>query len=167
MKNMDDFPVTSKTYVADGYPFRKMSADDLPRVLAIERTAYDFPWSETIFKDCLRVNYHCYVVEQGKGGAVQGYAIMTVAAGEAHILNLCLDQSLRSKGIGRSLLAHLIDDARRYRADTILLEVRASNVIAIELYLNTGFNEAGRRNGYYPSKNSHGREDALILARVL
>lgn len=154
---MDDF------HIPDDYLFRAMEESDLPQVLAIERVTYDFPWSETIFKDCLRVRYHCYVVEQQ--GVVKGYAIMTVAACESHILNLCIDQSLRGYGIGRSLLAHLIDDARFYRAEMMLLEVRTSNAVAIDLYLKTGFNEVGRRNNYYPAKS--GREDALILARAL
>jgi len=157
MKNMDEF------LISDDYQFRMMTEGDLPEVLAIERSTYGFPWSETIFKDCLRVNYHCYTVEQK--GVVKGYAIMSVAAGESHILNLCIDQSLRGYGVGRSMLAHLVEDARRNRADTMLLEVRASNEIAIDLYQKAGFNEIGRRNNYYPARG--GREDALILMRAL
>ncbi len=162
---MDDFVSPSGVLSPDDYRFRKMSEDDLPEVLTIERSTYDFPWSETIFKDCLRVNYNCYVVEPVAASAVQGYAIMTVAAGESHILNLCIDETLRGNGIGRSMLAHLVEDARRYRADTMLLEVRASNEIAIDLYYKAGFNEIGRRNAYYPAKD--GREDALVLMRAL
>ncbi len=163
MKNMDDFHPGKGDLSPDDYCFRKMSEFDLPGVLAIERDTYDYPWSETIFKDCLRVNYHCYVVEQNS--TAKGYAIMTVAAGESHILNLCIGETLRGNGIGRSLLAHLVEDARRYRADTMLLEVRASNEIAIDLYYKAGFNEIGRRNAYYPAKD--GREDALVLMRAL
>jgi len=163
MKNMDDFQPGKKGHACDDYHFCKMTERDLADVLAIERSTYDFPWSETIFKDCLRVNYHCYVIEQNQ--KVKGYAVMTVAAGESHILNICVDKSLRGNGIGRGMLAHLVDDARRYRAEMMLLEVRVSNRVAIDLYLKTDFNEIGRRNNYYPSKG--GREDALILARVL
>lgn len=162
---MDDIVIAHTASIASHYRFRKMSEGDLPEVLVIERSTYEFPWSETIFKDCLRVNYRCYIVESADTAAVQGYAIMTVAAGESHILNLCLDESLRGYGIGRGLLAHLVEDARRNRADTMLLEVRTSNKIAIDLYLKTGFNEIGRRNAYYPAKR--GREDALILMRAL
>lgn len=154
---MDDF------HIPDDYRFRVMTEADLSEVLVIERATYEFPWSETIFKDCLRVAYHCYVVEQQE--EVKGYAVMSVAAGESHILNLCIDESLRGYGVGRSLLVHLMDDARKYRADTILLEVRTSNAVAIDLYLKTGFNEIGRRSNYYPAVD--GREDALILARAL
>ncbi|MCF6324325.1 MAG: ribosomal protein S18-alanine N-acetyltransferase [Gammaproteobacteria bacterium] len=163
MRNMDDFPAGEGLNEPVDYRFRKMSAQDLADVLAIERKTYEFPWSETIFKDCLRVNYHCYVIESVQ--QVMGYAVMTVAAGESHILNICVDESLRGSGIGRSMLAHLVDRARSHRAEMMLLEVRASNTVAIDLYLNSDFNEIGRRNAYYPAKN--GREDALILARIL
>ena len=163
MRNMDDFPSTERSKPPADYHFRKMAEQDLADVLAIERSTYEFPWSETIFKDCLRVNYHCYVIEQLQ--QVKGYAVMTVAAGESHILNICVDKSLRGYGIGRSMLAHLVDQARSHRAEMMLLEVRTSNTVAIDLYLTSDFNEIGRRNAYYPSKN--GREDALILARIL
>lgn len=165
MKNRDDFHTDQKRLTSGDYRFRKMSEQDLDDVLTLERSAYEFPWSETIFKDCLRVNYHCYVVEYRQ--STKGYAVMTVAAGESHILNLCLDPSLRGHGIGRNLLAHLTDDARRYRADTMLLEVRISNEIATSLYLNAGFNEIGQRSDYYPANNSRGREDALIFMLAL
>jgi len=163
MRNMDDFPGSDGSVLPVDYRFRKMTAQDLADVLTIERATYEFPWSETIFKDCLRVNYHCYVIESED--QVKGYAVMTVAAGESHILNICVDQSLRGNGLGRSTLAHLVDEARNHRAEMMLLEVRVSNKVAIDLYLNSDFNEIGRRDAYYPAKG--GREDALILARIL
>jgi len=163
MKNMDDYPTNEGSCQPADYRFRKMSEQDLTHVLVIECDTYDFPWSETIFKDCLRVNYHCYVIESEQ--QVRGYAVMTVAAGESHVLNICVDKSLRGYGVGRSMLAHLVGQARSHRAEMMLLEVRTSNNVAIDLYLNSDFNEIGRRNAYYPAKN--GREDALILARVL
>ncbi len=163
MRNMDDFSGSDGRALSVDYHFRKMSEQDLADVLAIERKSYEFPWSEKIFQDCLRVNYHCYVIESVQ--QVKGYAVMTVAAGESHILNICVDESLRGFGIGRSMLAHLVDHARNHRAEMMLLEVRASNKVAIDLYFSSDFNEIGRRNGYYPLKN--GREDALILGRIL
>ena len=163
MRNMDDFPARDGRVSGADYRFRKMSEQDLAEVLAIEHETYEFPWSEMIFKDCLRVNYHCYVIESAQ--QVKGYPVMTVAAGESHILNICVDKSLRGFGVGHCMLVHLVEQARSHRAEMMLLEVRASNKIAIELYLRNEFNEIGRRNAYYPAKK--GREDALILARIL
>lgn len=142
---------------------RPMRDADLAMVLDIEREAYTFPWSEGIFRDCLRAGYCCWVVEQGE--LVRAYGIMQVGTGESHILNLCVRASGRGQGLGRALLNHLLEVAIEHRADTALLEVRPTNRAALGLYEAMGFNEVGVRRGYYPGRN--GREDALILARCL
>lgn len=142
---------------------RPMRTGDVAFVLEIEREAYEFPWSEGIFRDCLRAGYCCWVVEQR--GLVCGYGIMQVGAGESHILNLCVRASGRGQGLGRTLLGHLLEVAREHRADTALLEVRPTNRAALALYEAMGFNEVGVRRGYYPGRD--GREDALILAICL
>ncbi len=143
--------------------FRPMRLVDLGAVVAIERAAYAVPWSDGIFRDCLRVGYCCWVLEQE--GAVIGYGIMQVVARESHILNLCVHPAYHRQGFGRALLARLLDLARDHRADTVLLEVRPTNEAAIALYTRMGFNEVGVRRGYYPGHK--GKEDALILARSL
>jgi len=145
------------------YTFRTMTESDLPEVIAIECRSYDFPWTEGIFKDCIRVGYYGQVIESS--GGIAGYGVMTVGAGEAHIVNLCIKPELRQQGLGGQMLIHMMDNARRLGVDNMLLEVRPSNHIAIRLYMNMGFNEIGIRKGYYPA--SHGREDALILACAL
>ena len=145
------------------YHIRAMSMADLPAVLAIERRSYEFPWSEEIFRDCIRVGYYCQVIVSA--GAIAGYGVMTVGAGEAHIVNLCIKPELRRQGLGRRLLTCIMDEARRSGVGNMFLEVRPSNAVAIDLYLNMGFNEIGIRKGYYPARN--GREDALILASAL
>jgi ribosomal-protein-alanine N-acetyltransferase len=152
-----------KQIASDDYRLRIMTETDLPEVLAIEWRSYEFPWSEEIFKDCLRVGYHCKVIEYA--GVIVGYAAMTAGAGEAHIVNLCIKPEFRKQGLGTLLLAHIMDEARSLGVDNMLLEVRPSNIGAIKLYMNMGFNEIGMRKGYYPAR--HGREDALILACAL
>jgi ribosomal-protein-alanine acetyltransferase len=139
---------------------RPMREADLQAVMAIERRAYEYPWSEGIFRDCLRIGYGCWVME--KDGMIQGYGVMSVAEGESHILNLCVQPQMQGQGLGRKLLEHLLTQSRRLGVDTALLEVRPSNIRAIKLYRDMGFNEVGMRQDYYPAKND--REDALILA---
>ena len=140
---------------------RPMTDSDLGAVLEVERLAYEFPWSEGIFRDCLRVGYCCWVLEFRD--LVEGYGIMAVGgAGESHILNLCIRPASHGKGLGRRLLVHLLETAHAHRADTTLLEVRPSNTRAIRLYEGLGFNQVGVRKGYYPGES--GREDALLLA---
>ena len=73
---------------------------------------------------------------------------------------------MQGQGLGRRLLQHLIAEAGRKEADTMFLEVRASNRAASSLYDSAGFNEVGQRRGYYPAEGG-AREDALVLALSL
>jgi ribosomal-protein-alanine N-acetyltransferase len=139
---------------------RAMRETDLDAVAALELQAYEFPWTFGIFRDCLRAGYGCWVLDQA--GSVIGYAILSVAAGEAHVLNVCVAPLAQGSGHGRRLMKRLLDIARWHRAERVFLEVRPSNARAIALYHDMGFNEIGRRPNYYPARS--GREDALVLA---
>lgn len=138
---------------------RPMTEPDVSDVVAIERASYQFPWSEGIFRDCLRVGYVCRVV--ALRGETVGYGVMSVGAGEAHILNLCVHAEVRCRGIGRRLLAYLVDRAAASGMGEAYLEVRPSNTGAIRLYQSLGFEQVGIRRGYYQAVG--GREDAAVL----
>ena len=142
---------------------RPMTVADLDNVMEIEPHAYEFPWSRGIFRDCLRVGYCCWCCEEND--ELLGYGVMSVAAGESHILNLTVRPESQRQGIGSKLLQHFVQLARQHGADTLMLEVRPSNRKAIHLYEKLGFNEIGVRRNYYPAEN--GREDALLLALSL
>ena len=142
---------------------RAMRGSDVPDVVTIERASYQFPWSEGIFRDCLRVGYVCRVVTVNR--QVMAYGVMSFGAGEAHILNLCVGEAFRCRGVGRRLLSVLIERATSGGMAEAFLEVRPSNTAAIRLYLSLGFEQAGMRRGYYQAAN--GREDAAVLRRAL
>lgn len=146
---------------------RKMYEEDLPGVLLVEHAAYATPWAEGIFRDCLRVGYCCLVLERAE--RIIGHGIMSIAAGECHILNLCIHPDYHRRGLGRRLLRRLLALARQQDTDTAFLEVRASNRHALSLYSDEGFNEIGLRRGYYPAGEGRGqaREDAVVMARAL
>jgi len=138
---------------------RPMAETDVGAVVALERASYQFPWSEGIFRDCLRVGYTCRVVTSAN--RVIGYGVMSVGAGEAHILNLCIDSAYRCQGIGRRMLDYLLDKGSAAGMSEAFLEVRPSNTAAIRLYLSLGFDQVGMRRGYYQAVG--GREDAAVL----
>ena len=142
---------------------RPMVEQDLVSIINIEKNAYDFPWSKTIFSDCLRAGYSSWVIEDNK--ILIAYGVMLITSDESHILNLCVHADYQSIGVGKQLLGHFISLARRQNIHRIFLEVRPTNFKAIKLYLSMGFNEVGKRRNYYPTKI--GREDALILAKTL
>lgn len=140
------------------YRIRRMTADDVAGVMRVEQGSYQFPWSEQIFRDCLRVGYFCVVVDTPAG--VAGYGIVSAGAGEAHILNICVARPWRTFGIGRALLRVLVDEMRRAHNEVVFLEVRPSNPTAIALYESMGFERIGLRRGYYQAVG--GREDAYV-----
>jgi [ribosomal protein S18]-alanine N-acetyltransferase len=140
-----------------------MTERDLEAVMDIERRAYEYPWSEGIFIDCLRIPYVCELLEGD--GRVLGYAIMSLGGDEAHLLNLCLDEAARRRGLGTRMLNHLMAQAMGEGVRVLYLEVRPSNSAALELYRRAGFVRIGVRKDYY--RAAGGREDALVFARSL
>ena len=155
--------VADASEAAPAAALRPMRDDDLDAVMEIERRAYPFPWTRGIFRDCLRAGYPALVLVAR--GDVVGYGLLSVAAGEAHILNVCADPALPRQGYGRRLLRALLLQARGRGAQRVFLEVRPSNPAAIALYDAEGFNEIGRRPRYYPAAS--GREDAIVMALEL
>jgi ribosomal-protein-alanine N-acetyltransferase len=143
--------------------FRSMQASDLNEVLRNERRAYTHPWSDGIFKDCLKSEYECRIIVYLK--KIIGHGILSVAAGESHLLNVCIHPDCQGHGFGKILVEHMLERARAKDAQRIFLEVRPSNLVAYKMYENMGFNEIGIRQDYYPAHA--GREDALVLTRDL
>ncbi len=139
---------------------RAFQARDLARVVVIESASYEFPWSAGVFSDCLSVDYYCRVLDlQGRPAA---YSVLSVGAGEAHILNLTVCSEYRRQGLGRCLLRDLLDHCRGRTLSRIYLEVRPSNAVARILYEAEGFELIGLRRQYYRSRQ--GREDAMVYA---
>ncbi|MDQ3618441.1 MAG: ribosomal protein S18-alanine N-acetyltransferase [Pseudomonadota bacterium] len=139
---------------------RPMREADIDGVHAIESRAYPFPWTPGIFRDCLRADYPSWVLHED--GHIVGYFLLSLAAGEAHVLNVCIVPERQGCGLGRKLVRAILHIARGRGAQRVFLEVRPSNAAAIALYFDEGFNEIGRRPRYYPARD--GREDALVMA---
>ena len=142
---------------------RPMHQADVGSVMVSEEAAYSHPWSEGIFFDCLKVGYYCVVGELVD--RVMAHAVMSVAVGEAHVLNLCVHPHWQGEGHGRRLLEHLLTVAEARGATHMFLEVRATNDVAQKLYRSFGFNEIAQRPGYYPADK--GREMAIVFAKTL
>ncbi|MGH8293977.1 MAG: ribosomal protein S18-alanine N-acetyltransferase [Steroidobacteraceae bacterium] len=142
---------------------RPMTEADVAEIYAVEQASYQFPWSEGIFRDCLRVGYVCRVL--ATGSRIIGYGVMSVGAGEAHVLNLCVVEEHRCRGLGRRMLGYLLERGASAGMSEAFLEVRPSNTAAIRLYQAIGFEQVGMRRGYYQAAG--GREDAAVLRLTL
>ena len=143
--------------------YRPMQESDLDAIMAIEPKIYSHPWSRGNFADSMRSGYHCWVGEAD--GQMIAYGVLMAVLDEIHLLNISIAQAFQGLGLGRALLLHFIELARRHGGQMMFLEVRPSNTAALGLYESMGFNEFSVRRGYYPAKN--GREDAILMGLAL
>jgi ribosomal-protein-alanine N-acetyltransferase len=91
---------------------------------------------------------------------IVGFSGIWMMTDEAHITNIAVSETYRGRGIGELLLVATLDLARELKANSITLEVRASNTVAQNLYSKYGFEKAGIRKGYYLDN----REDAILMS---
>ena len=136
---------------------RRASREDLPRVEAIERASYSFPWSRGLFARELENPFsHFFVWEEE--GEVVGYACYWLVEDEAYLANIAIAPSWRGQGKGRLLLEESLEEMARLGAREVVLEVRKGNREALTLYRRVGFKVVGRRPRHYEDG-----EDAWVM----
>lgn len=146
--------------------WRPLREGDLAYVAALEAQIHAAPWTIGNFRDSLAAGYSACIGQSESRILV--YGVLTLAPGEAQLLNLSVVPDARRRGLGRALLRRFIDDARRLGAAQLFLEVRSSNIAAIGLYETEGFMRVARRDAYYPAATPEApREDALVMRRAL
>ena len=145
------------------YKFRTMQIDDLDAIMIIEPQIYPHPWTRGNFSDSISSGYSAWVLLLDE--KIIGYALLMMVLDEAHLLNLSIATAYQKQGLGRYLLEHMLQIAKNHQAANMFLEVRPSNISAIALYENIGFNEMAIRRNYYPAAN--GRVDAVLMGLTL
>ena len=134
--------------------------EDIPKIAEIERLCFSTPWSEEAFASQLTSNPVFKVLTVD--GEIAGYAVIdTQILPESELFNIAVSPEYRGKGLSKLLMDSALADARKRGAETVLLEVRASNAAAIGLYEKYGFVQNGVRKGYY----SCPKEDAILMCR--
>ncbi len=138
-----------------------MRSGDVEAVVEIEREAFSNPWTaETFYRVATEGrDVRGWVVDAGDGTPPLGYAVYWSVAAEGELANLAVSRKARRRGVARLLLEQVVRTAGEDGVGAVFLEVRASNEAALGLYRTHGFEEVGRRLGYY----SRPTEDALIL----
>jgi [ribosomal protein S18]-alanine N-acetyltransferase len=144
--------------------FQPLTEERLDEVVAIERLAYDHPWTRGNFTDSLRSGYEAQLL--GAGDAVLGYFVAMKGVDEVHLLNITVAPAHQGQGWGRVMLEALALWARGQGAQWLWLEVRESNVRAMRIYEHHGYRRVGERKGYYPAHQGR-REDAVVMSLKL
>jgi ribosomal-protein-alanine N-acetyltransferase len=137
---------------------RRMEEEDVPSVVAIEKTSFSLPWSETSFLNEIhkqRAVSKVAVLDD----AVVGYICAESIMDEGHILNLGVHPQYRKKRIATALVQNILEELRLRACRFLYLEVRASNFAARRLYRSFGFTIVGTRRNYYVAPS----EDAVIM----
>lgn len=140
-----------------------LTAADLDDVLAIERVSFPTPWTREHFLAELRSVVARLPVVRDDAGRVIAYACAWEVAGELQINDVAVHPEWRRRGLARTILTGLIDEARRRGCARATLEVRPSNGAARDLYASLGFRETGRRRAYYADTG----EDAVLMTLPL
>jgi ribosomal-protein-alanine N-acetyltransferase len=167
MTGSSDYPATDAMSAAhrfDLLDYAPMTMADLDEVVALEQSVYPHPWTRGNFSDSLDAGYHAWVLREG--GELAGYFLLMAAVDEAHLLNVSVAASRQRQGLGHYLLDKVVACARGLGAESVLLEVRPSNLRALQVYQRYGFVDIGRRKSYYPAHNGQ-REDAIVMRYVL
>jgi len=143
-----------------GLFIRKMIAHDLELVIAIDQVSFSLPWPQRSFQFELTDNLasRCWVAELD--GRIVAMIVSWFIIDELHVATIATHPEFRGRGIGKKLLVHALLSAKKEGAVKSFLEVRASNVVAQNMYRTLGFVEDGRRKEYYKDNN----EDAILMS---
>jgi ribosomal-protein-alanine N-acetyltransferase len=158
--------------------FLPMTTADLDAVLAIESISHIHPWTQGNFLDSLAAGHWAYCVRPQLEDAVRGsyldpdilwaYCILFPAVDELHLLNITVSPKLRRLGIGAKMMHAIEGVAAQQQMPRIILEVRLSNINALQLYQTLGYEQIGLRKNYYPGDAISGlREDAWVFAKSI
>lgn len=158
--------------------FLPMTTADLDAVLAIESVSHIHPWTQGNFSDSLAAGHWAYCVRPQLEDAIKGsyldpeilwaYCILFPAVDELHLLNITVSPKLRRLGIGAKMMHAIEGVAAQQKMPRIILEVRPSNINAMQLYQALGYEQIGLRKNYYPIDAASGlREDAWVFAKSI
>ena len=151
----------------NGWHLEHINHADLEPILAIEQNSFRRPWGRLSFEGELRnrsaCNFAVKSTEVETSGQVIGYAFWHLVTDEVHVLKVAVTPAWRGQGVASRLLERCFTLSVEQGAKSAHLEVRPSNIAAIELYQKLGFELIGRRPQYY----SDSKEDALLMMKIL
>ena len=151
----------------NGWQLAHINPADLESILAIEQNSFQRPWGRQSFEGELRnrkaCNYAVKSIEVKTCGQVIAYAFWHLVVDEMHLLKVAVTHAWRGQGVASRLLEGCFTSSVEQGAKSAHLEVRPSNIPAIELYQKLGFELVGRRPKYYTDS----KEDALLMMKIL
>ena len=140
------------------YKVSLMSIDDLKEAYKIECEVNPSPWKYETFLSSFEVGHKGLICKHDS--EIIGFIIFSPINPEAHILSISVTKKIQSKGVGALLLQSMLDQCAAMNYKKIFLEVRTSNLQAINFYQKFGFSKDAIRDNYYTDNS----EDALLMS---
>lgn len=134
-----------------------------PQAYALFCSHRERPWSYELFVASIEKSHAFFAFEND---VLIAYAICTCVLGEGELEDICVNKTLRCKGVAHALIAHIASISASLNMDYLLLEVNQHNSAAIALYEKSGFKQVGMRKHYYEHNNGT-YSDALVLQKML
>jgi ribosomal-protein-alanine N-acetyltransferase len=144
--------------------FEPLVDQRLDDVLRIEQSAYEHPWSRGNFLDSIKSGYQAQMLTADD--TILGYFVAMKGVDEVHLLNITVAPAHQCCGWARVMLDALALWSRGQGAQWLWLEVRVSNLRALQIYEHHGYRRVGDRKDYYPSTQGR-REDAIVMSLQL
>jgi ribosomal-protein-alanine N-acetyltransferase len=141
--------------------FVDLTYDTIDEVYNIECQAFKTPWSKSQFEEEINskfAKYFCLKID----GKIVGYIGIWQVLDEGHITNVAVLKNYRKNGFGKKLIDKLIEYAKENKLIFLTLEVRITNIPAINLYEKCGFVKVGIRKNYYENST-----DAILMTLEL
>ncbi len=141
---------------------RAMTQDDIERVLIVEKSTFENPWTKNNFLDEFKNSDLSlqYVLEID--GLVIGFIIIWIVMDECHLANIAIHPDFQKRGYAQTLMNEVFQIAKKKNCKKVMLEVRKSNIPAIKLYEKNKFHKVGERKDYYHDGFMNA-EDAILM----
>ena len=159
---------------AASFLIRRMTREDLPAVMELEKASFTNPWSLELLQRELSHDWSViFLLEEAtqqaappdareEGRVLLGISIFWIVHDEVHVLNVATTPAHRRRGVGRALMDATLAEGRARKCSLATLEVRKSNEGAIALYKSFGFRPVGVRPNYYVDEGQ-APEDAIVM----
>ncbi len=138
----------------------RMNEEHVDAIARLEMECFSDPWNRASIASEVNNPLSLWVAAMD-GENLVGYVGSQSVLGWADMMNLAVAPDWRRQGIAEKLVTELIAQLQKNEVTCLTLEVRVSNEAAIALYNKLGFQQVGKRPGYY----YHPKEDALILRK--
>ncbi len=146
------------------YELREMTKEDIDIIVKGEEKVFGHSLGHDLIYSDLTLNPYALYVVLEIDNEIHGYVGMWITD-NIEIINLYVDEEYQGMGFGSLIMDFVIDVCEQSNVKNLSLEVRSSNIKAINLYKKYGLKQSHIRKNYYIDENKE-TEDAIVMIRT-